>query len=127
MAGQLDGKTEEDLTDLAAYYASLSGTVGQVSASDQLTLGERIYRGGILDKKVTACTACQSPTGGGNPPAGFPRVSGQSVDYLVAQLTAYREGLRTSDEAYGGMMRQVAAHLNDGEIKAVATYIHGLH
>lgn len=126
MAGQLNGKTQQDLADLAAFYASLPGSVGQVSG-EELALGESIYRGGILDKKVTACTSCHTPTGAGNPPAGFPRLSGQSIDYVVAQLTAYRESERTSDEAYGGMMRQVAAHMNDGEIKAVARYIHGLH
>ena len=49
------------------------------------------------------------------------------MDYVIDQLRAYREGERTTDEEYGGMMRQTAARLTDGEIRAVANYIHGLH
>ena len=41
--------------------------------------------------------------------------------------TAYREGTRTTDEAYGNAMRQVANGLTDTEIKALASYIQGLH
>ena len=59
---------------------------------------------------------CGSPSGDGNAPAGFPRISGQSPEYTIAQLTAYREGVRATDELYGAMMRQVAANLNDTEI-----------
>ncbi len=54
-------------------------------------------------------------------------VSGQAFDYMVVQLKAYREGERATDEAYNGMMRAVAANMTDGEIRAVANYIRGLH
>jgi cytochrome c553 len=126
MAGQLDGKSDEDLANLAAHYARLPPVVGQAN-DDQLTLGTQIYRGGILEKGVAACTACHSPTGQGNAPAGFPHLSGQAADYVIAQLKGYREGVRTTDEDYGGMMRQVASGLTDTEITAVANYIRGLH
>jgi cytochrome c553 len=128
MAGQLNGKSEQDLADLAAYYASLPDKVGVADASDEgLALAERIYRGGILEKGVAACTSCHSPTGDGNAPAGFPAVGGQSESYTVAQLTAYREGGRDSDEQYGGMMRSIASRLTDTEIAALADYLRGLH
>ena len=126
MAGQLDGKSDEDLANLAAYYASLPPIVGQAGA-EALEVGARIYRGGIVSKGVAACSACHSPTGGGNAPAGFPRLSGQAADYVVTQLKGYREGQRSTDEEYGGMMRQVAGNLTDGEMAAVANYIRGLH
>ncbi|MBM4204452.1 MAG: c-type cytochrome [Gammaproteobacteria bacterium] len=128
MAGQLNGKTEQDLADLAAYYASLPGKLGQAQGDDaSIARATALYRGGNLEKKVPACSACHSPTGGGNAPAGFPRVSGQSVEYTVAQLTAYREGVRKTDDDYGGMMRGAAAALNDTEIKALADYLLGVH
>lgn len=128
MAGQLNGKSEQDLADIAAYYASLPGKVGQSQGDDaSIALATRLYRGGNLEKKVPACAACHSPTGEGNAPAGFPRVSGQSVDYTVAQLKAYREGIRKTDEDYGGMMRDAASALNDTEIKALADLLLGLH
>ena len=128
MAGQLNGKSEQDLADLAAYFASLPGKVGQAEGDDaSIALAQRIYRGGILQKGIAACSACHSPTGIGNAPAGFPSLSGQSPQYTIAQLTAYREGRRTTDEDYGGMMRDVAAGLNDTEIKAIADYLRGVH
>lgn len=125
MAGQLDAMSDGDLADLAAYYAAQTAQIGQAKA-DGLALGKAIYRGGLLAKGVPACSACHAPDGSGNAPAGFPRLSGQQVDYVVDQLRAYREGLRTTDEAYSGMMRQTVANLTDGELVAVANYLHGL-
>ena len=126
MAGQLDHMSDQDLADLAAHYASQAPEVGQAKAAEAAK-GEAIYRGGLLAKGVPACTACHAPDGSGNPLAGFPHLSGQQVDYVVEQLRAYREGLRTTDEAYSGMMRQSVANLNDGELAALANYIRGLH
>lgn len=128
MTGQLDGKSAQQLADLAAYFASQPAPVGATDAGDAaLTLAKGIYKGGILDKGVAACSSCHSPSGDGNAPAGFPDISGQSPGYVVAQLTAYREGNRTTDEYYGGMMRSVASHLTDKEISALADYLRGLH
>ena len=126
MAGQLDGKSEEELLRLAEYYAVMPVKVGR-SREESLDTGMRIYRGGIMAKGVAACSACHSPTGAGNAPAGFPVLSGQRFDYVVAQLVAYREGLRNTDADYGGMMRGVASRLTDTEIRAVANYIQGLY
>jgi len=128
MAGQLTGKSDQDLQDLAAYYAALPAKLSQAQGDDeQIARAEKIYRGGIASKGVAACAACHSPKGNGNAPAGFPAISGQSSAYTIAQLTAYREGLRTSDEAFGGMMRGVAQGLTDGEIAALADYLQGLN
>ena len=128
MAGQLNGKTEADLQNMAAFYASKPGKLGQAAGDDdQIAMAERLYKGGSMEKGVAACTACHSPSGSGNAPAGFPRISGQQPEYTIEQLTKYREGKRATDEAYGGMMRQVAANLNDTEIAALADYLQGLH
>jgi cytochrome c553 len=128
MAGQLIGKSDQDLADLAAYYATMPAKNSQASGDDEaIALGERIYRGGIARKGVAACTACHNPNGIGNAQAGFPRISGQPSVYTIAQLTAYRERTRATDEAHGGMMRSVAEGLTDTEIASVADYIQGLN
>ena len=126
MAGQLDAMSDQDLRDIAAFYASQPGKIGQASP-ENLALGEKIYRGGILEKNVAACTACHAPNGNGNTLAGFPRISGQPVGYTITQLKSYREDERTSDEYVSGMMRDIAARMTDNEIKAVANYIQGLY
>ena len=128
MAGQLNGKSDDDLADLAAYYASLPGKISQAQGDDEtLAKAEGIYRSGIAAKGVAACTSCHAPSGNGNAAAGYPDIGGQPSAYTVAQLTAYREGDRTTDENMGGMMRGVARGLTDKEIAALADYVQGLH
>ena len=127
MAGQLTGKSDQDLWDLAAYYASLERQVEVADApAEVLAKGEQIYRGGILDKGVAACIACHGPNGEGNAQAGWPRIGGQRIDYTRAQLTAYREGERGTPDGFSGMMWGVASGLTDGEIEALAQYLKGL-
>ena len=128
MAGQLDGKSDQQLADLAAYYASLSAKLSQAGGSDEeIARAQKIYRGGIARKGVAACAACHSPTGKGNAQAGFPQLGGQPAAYTVAQLTAYREGQRATDEDYGKMMRSIAEGLTDTEIALLADYLQGLN
>ncbi len=128
MTGQLIGKSDQDLQNLAAYYASLPGKLSQAQGDDaSVQMAQRIYRAGIQKKGVAACSACHSPNGNGNSAAGFPVLTGQPSAYTIAQLKAYREGERRSDESFGGMMRGVAGALTDGEIAALADYLQGLH
>ena len=128
MAGQLDSLTDANLADIASHYEQQTPAVEQADPDGAIDLGEAIYRGGLTNKRVAACTACHAPDGGGNALAGFPRLSGQKPDYLITQLKAYREGHRTTDtDTYEGMMRDNAANLTDSEIAAVANYLLGLH
>lgn len=136
MTGLLDGKSEQDLKDLATFYNNqtlqLAGAKPlevRVNAGikvDGLKLGERIYRAGNHETKVPACAACHSPTGQGNDPAGYPRLGGQYPDYIAKQLRAFRAGERTND-GESKIMRQVAEHMSDAEIDAVANFIGGLN
>ena len=128
MTAQLIGKSEQDLDDLAAYYASLPSKGAEATGSDaEIEMAMRIYKGGIAKKGVAACSSCHGPDGAGNAQAGFPRIGGQSAQYTAAQLTAYREGERRSDEAYGAMMRGVSKGLSDREIVVLSDYISGLN
>jgi cytochrome c553 len=114
--------SEEDMKNVAYWVSSKAAKPGVAKEKDQIVLGERIYRGGIADRQVPACAGCHSPNGAGIP-AQFPRLAGQHADYAVAQLTAFRDGVRTNSL----QMAQVAAKLNDREIRALADYISGLH
>ena len=51
MTAQLVGKSEQDLDDLAAYYASLPSKAAQATGNDDdIALARRIYKGGISEK-----------------------------------------------------------------------------
>lgn len=114
--------SEQDMRDVAAFYASKTAKPGVATNKATLLLGERIYRGGIADRRIAACAGCHSPNGAGIP-AQYPRLSGQHGEYAEAQLNAFRSGLRTNSLQMTG----VAARLNDREIKALADYMAGLH
>ena len=90
-----------------------------------MELGETLYRAGIKDLSVAACSACHSPTGNGNGPAGFPSLSGQHSEYTLLQLKAFRAGERQNDSS--AMMRSVVERLTDKELEALASYVSGLN
>lgn len=113
--------SDADMKNIAYWLASKQAKPGFAKDKDLVRLGERIYRGGIADRQVAACAGCHSPNGAGIP-AQFPRLSGQHSDYTLAQLTAFRDGVRQNSV----QMTQVAAKLNDREIKALADYLAGL-
>lgn len=132
MAGMLDGMSEQDLADIAAYYDSQQRQLTGAK-EDDLALGEKIYRGGNLETGVPACTGCHSPTGQGNDPAGYPALGGQYPEYVASQLRSFRRGAhdpeheeaRTND-GDAAPMRGTAAYLTNREIDAVANFIGGL-
>jgi cytochrome c553 len=125
MTGLLNNLTDQDLADIAAFYAGQKGSVGAADPN-LVARGEALFRGGKLDQGLAACIGCHSPNGTGNVQAGFPRLGGQHADYIKKQLTAFREGDRTND-GDTMVMRSIAAKLSNKDIDALAQYIQGLH
>ena len=113
--------SDADMKNIAAWVTAKKAKAGFAKDKELVSMGERIYRGGIADRQVAACAGCHSPNGAGLP-SQYPRLSGQHADYTAAQLTAFREGGRKN----GPIMVQVASKLNDREIRAVSDYIAGL-
>ena len=131
MTGMLNAFSDQDLADIAAFYASKP--IQMAGAKEKnLDRGESLYRGGNMETGVPACTGCHSPSGQGNAPAGYPALGGQFSQYTAKQLRAFRTGAhependagRANDDAK--VMRGVAAHMSDIEIEAVANFIAGL-
>ena len=121
MAGIAAGLTEDDMKNIAFWVTTNKAKLGAATDKDLVALGERIYRGGIQERQITACAGCHSPNGAGIP-AMYPRLSGQHAEYTAAQLSYFRDGVRKNNL----IMTQAAARLNDREIKALADYIAGL-
>jgi len=121
MKGFAGALSDEDMRNIAYWATSKKAKAGFAKEKELVALGERIYRGGIADRQVPACAGCHSPNGAGIP-SQYPRLSGQHADYTLAQLTAFRDGVRMNSPQMG----QIAAKMNDREIKAVADYVAGL-
>lgn len=113
--------TDQDMVNIGAYLGTQKAKPGFAKDRELVSLGEKIYRGGLQDRQLPACTGCHSPNGAGVP-AQYPRLSGQHADYTYSQLIAFREGVRKNSP----QMAQIAAKLNDREIRAVSDYVAGL-
>ncbi|WP_111655384.1 c-type cytochrome [Isoalcanivorax indicus] len=136
MQAQVAGMSEQDMKDLAAFYATQTAGIGAADP-DLVEAGERLFRGGNMSSGVAACSGCHGPAAEGIAAAGFPALAGQHARYTEQQLRAFRAAGRddlgapayrrndtTGDDP--GMMQAIAAKMTDREIKAVASFIQGL-
>lgn len=121
MKGFASMLSDEDMRNVAAFYASKPATLGAAKSKATVQLGEKIYRGGIADRGVPACAACHGPTGSGIP-SQYPLVRGQHAEYTITQMKAFRDKIRANSPQMTG----VAAKMNDAEIQAVSDYIAGM-
>ncbi|MDO4426958.1 MAG: c-type cytochrome [Moraxella sp.] len=141
MKAQLAGLTQQDLADVAGYYASQApwgpGYANPATAHE----ATKLYLGGDKSRGVIPCAGCHSPKGEGNAWAGFPRLGGQHATYIATQLRLFRaagrddeglmaEQMRQNDSAKKdekGMMQTVASKLSDKDIRILSEYISALH
>lgn len=123
MNGMIAPYGEEQMRDLAAWFASQKQTGETAKNRETIEFGQKLYRAGDMAKGLPACAGCHGPAGAGIP-AQFPRIGGQFAEYIEAQLKAFRDESRANDP--NKMMRMVAIKMTDKEIKAVADYIAGL-
>jgi cytochrome c553 len=121
MSGMVAALSEDDMRNVAAFYASKKAKPGAAKNKDTIRLGESIWRGGIAAKAVPACAGCHGPTGSGIP-AQYPRLAGQHGDYIESQMVGFRSGARANNAP----MTAIAAKMSDVEIKAVSDYAAGL-
>ena len=133
MNPQATALSEQDILDLAAFYASQTPSKGSADPEKEFqgeriyVIGERIYRGGNPETGVPACMSCHAPNGVGNSAAKFPRLAGQHAVYTAAQIRAYRSGARYQTDDNLNMMKDIASYMTEQEIEAVAEYIAGLY
>jgi cytochrome c553 len=125
MKGMSANLTDQDREDLAAYFASQEVAYGTADPA-LVELGERIYRGGNSESGVAPCMGCHGPKGAGNPPANYPALRGQHAKYVENQLHGFAEGNRINENSIK-MMQITASRMTNKEIRAVASYIQGLH
>jgi cytochrome c553 len=121
MKGFAQTLTEQDMKNVAAFYATKQAKPGFAKNKELVQLGEKIYRGGLPDRQIAACAGCHGPNGAGIP-SQFPRIAGQHADYTETQLMAFR----TRGRPNSPQMTDITGQMTDREIKAVADYLAGL-
>ncbi len=96
-------KTDEDIRNIAAYYAAQQSR----AAEDEPMTAVKLTR---------SCEHCHAP-GIENPSMAIPNLNGQDRDYLIMALRAYRDDKRQSS-----MMHKMSLPYSDTMIEAVATF-----
>lgn len=124
MFGMVAALSDQDMQDLAAYFASQKMKPG-TTPENVIAAGEKLYRGGDAERGIAACIACHGPTGTGSGLAKFPKIAFQNATYLKTTLAEFRDGKRANDP--NGMMQDIAKKLTDADIELISQYLGGLH
>jgi cytochrome c553 len=112
---------DDDVADVAAYFASQKKMKGEGSA--EYEVGKHIFLHGDLPRMILACVNCHGVNGKGLDPkiSVFPVLGGQHKDYLRRQLMNWRSEERTNSPA--NIMNRIAESLTDEEIDSLAGYL----
>lgn len=125
MTAQAAPLSDQDMKDLAAYFAAQKPQPG-IASPDAVKIAQPLYRAGDAARGLPACAACHGPEGGGNAAASYPRIGGQHARYLANMLRQYRAPAGAALHANATTMAEVAAKLSDNEVEALASYVNGL-
>ena len=114
--------SDDDLADIAAYFASRPKMKGNGSEN---ALGKKLFQQGDISRTMVACINCHGVNGKGLTPntSMFPVIGGQQKDYLRRQLVNFRKGDRTNSP--NGIMIRITQKLTDDELEALADYVSG--
>lgn len=118
MTGLLDQHEEQDMADIAAYFASQNMSVGAADPA-LVKAGEALFRGGKLAEGMPACTGCHSPNCAGQRRCRLPAASGwpacpvrgQAADRLPRRQPYQRR--RQHDDALGSRQAVQQGHPGD--------------
>lgn len=111
------GLSEQDMLDIAAYYETHGKNVTlpeQASpASEQVNA--------LLTKG--ACNSCHGANFSKPIDPSFPKIAGQSRDYLFVALKSYKSDGNTTWGRNNAVMGGVAKQFSNAELKELANYI----
>lgn len=109
MQSMASSLSEDDITNLAAYFASIPA---------KSTGGDaKLAKPGKA--KAAMCLGCHGTDGVGR--GQFPRLAGQHPAYLVKQLRAFQTG-----ERKGGPMAAMSKNLSEQDMKEISAYLGSL-
>jgi cytochrome c553 len=118
MSPMVTNLSDQDMRDLAAYYANLPKPAAQRALST--ARAPDIVAHGAPMRNIAPCAACH---GGIDNKAGSPWLEGLPAAYTKAQLQAFASGARSND--INAQMRNVARNMTPQEIQLATAYYAG--
>jgi cytochrome c553 len=123
--------SDEDMRDLAAYFASQAPRVADgASAAAAMPNGADLFLHGNPSRGIPPCQGCHGAEANGpststDQYAAYPSLRGQSGLYVIARLTHFRDG-QPSDTTNAFIMHGIAGTLDDDSIQALASWLGAL-
>jgi cytochrome c553 len=114
--------TPDERQAVAQFYAGLvTPKTEQPQKADDRTIaaGAALAGRGEWSKGLPGCGQCHGAAGQGVGKT-FPGLAGQSAEYIMSQLKAWKDGKRTNDPLH--LMTGISSKLSDDQIAAVAAY-----
>jgi cytochrome c553 len=109
----------EALLAVAALPAVVLGLGAAPTYADET--GDALARG---HEKYVQCASCHGSDGRQTVMPQYPKIGGQTAEYVVIALKAYRDGRRQG--TYAAIMAEVAKPLTDADIANLAAYVESL-
>jgi cytochrome c553 len=116
MAPHAKNLSDQDMRDLAAYYAYLPRVTPPPTLLEQLQ-APRLVQVGAPMRNIAPCASCH---GGSDRKTASPTLEGEPEVYIRTQLQAFANGTRHND--ISGQMRNIARQMTPEEIATVAKY-----
>ena len=111
--------SEQDMADVAAYYAA-SGAEAGIAAPGKAA--EASGKTAELVKKG-ACVTCHGDSFSKPLDPAYPKIAGQHADYLFVALKAYKTENNAKVGRSNGVMAGVAKQFTNNELKEMAAYV----
>jgi cytochrome c553 len=110
--------SDQDIADIAAYYAKLGAPDGPVPAKADIPAA--------LQPKLATCIACHGANFSTPTDGTIPRLAGQHADYLLNALKAFRTDGNPHVGRNNAMMNPMAKPLKEEDLDPIAEYLASL-
>lgn len=120
MRGIADSLTDQDMADVAAFYAAQGGQGAEAKAHDPSPAVAALIQKG-------ACFSCHGEGFAKPIDPAYPKVAGQHADYVYAALKSYqRDASKGMVGRSNGVMAGIAKQFTLQELKQLSSYIGSL-
>lgn len=121
-----DSLTEQDMADLAAYYAQLGVKEGDAPPAAPAKQPSERVQALITRDKANACTTCHGANFNTPNDGTVAKLAGQHADYLFVALKSYKVENHAQLGRSNGVMGGQAKKFTNAELKELAGYISSL-
>ena len=121
MRGIADSLSEQDIADVAAYYAehgTSAGAPAKPSREPNAQVAQLLQKG--------ACVSCHGENFAKPIDPSYPKIAGQHADYLFVALKSYKVEKNTNVGRGNAIMGGIAKQFTNAELKALASYVGSL-